>query len=66
MALKPELFSNGLCKKLLVSMDELRVRTSEYIQIELRARASEYIQMKEITKFRNHVKVLHLGTYSMS
>ncbi|RDY00652.1 LRR receptor-like serine/threonine-protein kinase GSO1, partial [Mucuna pruriens] len=32
--LKPNLFSNSLCKKLLASMDDLRVWASSYIQIE--------------------------------
>ncbi|RDY03852.1 hypothetical protein CR513_12507, partial [Mucuna pruriens] len=39
MVLKPELFSNSLCKKPLASMDELRARAFGYIQMKEMSRA---------------------------
>ncbi|RDX89459.1 hypothetical protein CR513_28813, partial [Mucuna pruriens] len=47
MALKPGLFLNSFCKKPPTSMDELK------------ARAFDYIQMEEMAKFRDNVKAEH-------
>ncbi|RDX63178.1 hypothetical protein CR513_58422, partial [Mucuna pruriens] len=41
MALKPDMFSNSLCKKLPTFMDELRARPSNYIQMEEMAKYRE-------------------------